>query len=61
MWLIDKTVKIYQKKQFDHKVENVEEERNRNSDIRYFKLPFVGKCSDTMKLKLNDIVKKYIL
>ena len=57
MWLIDKTVKGYLNKHFDKKVESVEEELN--IDIRYFKLPFIGKYSDTFKIKLNDMIKKY--
>ena len=29
------------------------------SNIRYFKLPYTGKFSQILKLKINRIVKKY--
>ena len=57
MWIINKVVKSYLNHKIPQKdiaVENVE-----NINIRYFKLPFIGKYSMTVKSKINDLVRKY--
>ena len=57
MWIIDKTIKSYLNKKIIHEekaIENVEAQ-----EIRYFKLPYIGKYSMTVKNKVNEMVKKY--
>ena len=52
--LIDKLIKSYL-----NKVHSISEKENNNTNIRYFKLPYIGKFSDLTQTKLNSIISKY--
>ena len=56
MWFINKVVKSYLDKQFDSQGQI---EQNTDKDIRYFKLPYIGKYSKIAKERINTMIKKH--
>ena len=52
--LIDKTIKTYLDNFYSNK-----QKKKKDSDIHYFKLPYLGKFSEQIKRKLHKTVSKY--
>ncbi|XP_065663335.1 uncharacterized protein LOC136085793 [Hydra vulgaris] len=53
--VIDTEIKLYAEKKINPPVINIVD----NTNIRYFKLPFIGFYSNFIKIKIDKIIKKY--
>ena len=59
--LLNKTCKNYLDKKFQSRIERNAQEREENEPprVRYFKLPYIGKFSDSAQKKINFLSKKF--
>ena len=54
--LIDKIIKTYLDKKFNNNVQTVPEVE---TEVRYFRLPYIGERSQAAKQKVKNLIKKY--
>ena len=56
---IDRAVKQFLNKKLDISKQNKECENKNEIEVRYFKLPYIGKISNDVKSKINHLVKRF--